>query len=68
MQREIRHALQLSKTQLQRNIYQLESLEYIQKKGLGSHGATTYKIVYWDDNKALREKIKEDLSIQLNQL
>ena len=65
MQREIRQALQLSKTHCFRNISQLEVLEYIRKAGFGSHGATTYRIIYWDDNQAFRQKIKADLQKQM---
>jgi hypothetical protein len=68
IQREIRHELQISKTQLQRCIHQLEALEYIQKRGLGVNGATSYKIVYWDNNEKMRTKIKEDLERQLEKL
>lgn len=68
MQREVRHALQMSKTGLFRNIQQLEELEYLQKKGTGSHGAVKYKIIYWDDNEKLRSRIKADLKKQIDQL
>ena len=67
-QREIRHALRLSKTQLFRFIHQLEELEYIQKKGYGIHGATKYKVVYWDDNQGLKSRIKTELMSQLERL
>ena len=68
IQREIRHTLKVSKTQLQRHIYQLEGLEYLQKRGLGIHGAVKYKIVYWDNNEALRARIKNELNEQLDKL
>jgi len=58
IQREIRHELHLSKSQLQRYINDLEELEYIDRRGRGHHGAIKYRIIYWDDNVALREKIK----------
>ena len=68
IQREIRHCLNLSKTQLFRYIQQLEALEYIQKRGYGSHGAVKYKIVYWDDNQVLRSRVRQNLSQQLERL
>lgn len=68
IQREIRHTLQVSKTQSFRYVHQLEALEYLQKRGFGTHGAVKYKIVYWDDNQALRAKIKGELNGQLEQL
>ena len=68
IQREIRHTLKVSKTQLFRYVHQLEELEYLQKRGFGTHGAVKYKIVYWDDNQALRARIKDELNIQLERL
>ena len=68
IQREIRHTFKISKTQLQRYIHGLEDLEYLQKRGLGSHGAVKYRIVYWDDNQAMRAKIKQELNDQLEKL
>ena len=68
IQREIRQALQLSKTGMQRYMRDLEELEYIGRTGKGRHGATKYKIIYWDDNVALRAKLKSDLEEQLKSL
>lgn len=68
IQREVRHALKMSKTQLFRYIHQLETLEYLQKRGNGRHGAVKYKIVYWDNNSAMRAKIKQALEQQLEWL
>lgn len=68
IQREIRHTLKISKTQLFRYIHQLEELEYIHKRGFGTHGAVKYKIVYWDNNEALRTRIKDELNQQLDKL
>ena len=67
-QREIRHALKISKTQLQRHINQLEELEYIQRKGYGTHGAVKYAIAYWDDSERLRRNIRKGLDEQLDRL
>jgi len=67
-QREIRQDLRISKTQMQRFINDLLELEYIERKGTGMHGATKYKISYWDDNTALKQRIKDNLNTQLTQL
>src|SRR5690554_59203 len=67
-QREIRQDLRISKTQMQRFINDLLELEYIERKGTGMHGATKYKISYWDDNTALKQRIKDNLNNQLTQL
>ncbi|PWH86238.1 CHC2 zinc finger domain-containing protein [Brumimicrobium oceani] len=67
-QREIRQDLRISKTQMQRFINDLLELEYIERKGTGMHGATKYKISYWDDNTALKQRIKDNLKNQLTQL
>jgi energy-coupling factor transporter ATP-binding protein EcfA2 len=66
-QREVRHALHRSKSHLHRCLQELVSLEYLQESGFANRGFT-YKIVYWDDYKALREKIKTHLSAQLEAL
>lgn len=67
-QREIRQALKVSKTQLQRYMRDLIELEYINQNGAGYKGAFTYKINYWDNIKALRDRIKSELQQQLNEL
>jgi len=67
-QREIRQALNVSKTQLQRYFRDLSELEYICQPGTGYKGAFTYKINYWDNIKALRDRIKQYLQEQLNEL
>ena len=66
--REIRQALHISKTQLYRYICDLQTLEYVQQNGGYSNKGYTYRISYWDDYKALRERIKNDLSSQIEQL
>ena len=66
-QREVRHAFNMSKSQLHRYVQELVGLEYLQESGFQNRGFK-YKIVYWDDYKALREKIKIHLSTQLGQL
>ncbi len=67
-QREIRQALQISKTHAFRHFTELEEYEYLIKTGRGTHGATRYKIIFWDDNQALRNQIKHNLSKQLEGL
>ena len=67
-QREIRQALKVSKTQLQRYMKDLIELEYISQNGTGYKGAFTYKINYWDNIKALRDRIKTELQQQLDKL
>lgn len=67
-QREIRQALNISKTQIYRYFTDLLSLEYITLTGGYSNRGFNYKITYWDDIKALRDRIKSFLNHQLNQL
>jgi DNA-binding MarR family transcriptional regulator len=67
-QREIRHAFNVSKSQLQRYLNDLSELEYIQPSGGFANKGFKYKIVYWDDYKALRERIKKHLYEQLETL
>uniref|UniRef100_UPI000248F5AD hypothetical protein n=1 Tax=Aquimarina agarivorans TaxID=980584 RepID=UPI000248F5AD len=56
-----------SKTQAHRFTQQLVELEYLQQFGYANRGFK-YKIVYWDNYKALRAKIKNDLQNQINKL
>jgi DNA primase len=67
-QREIRHALALSKSQLQRYLNDLVSLEYIRQTGGFANRGFTYKVLYWDNIQALRSKVKRHLQGQLDQL
>lgn len=67
-QREIRQALNISKTQLQRYIHDLLSLEYICQAGGYINKGYRYKIVYWDDVAKLKGKVKRHLQGQLDQL
>lgn len=67
-QREIRQAMNMSKSQLQRYINDLLELEYISQSGGYANRGFTYKITYWDNIKALRDKIKQYLQNQLNEL
>ena len=67
-QREIRQALRISKTQLQRYIQDLIELEYIQQTGGHPNRGYTYKISYWDNIERLRKRIQDDLYGQLDRL
>ncbi|MEO6883118.1 MAG: hypothetical protein ABI199_03735 [Bacteroidia bacterium] len=57
-QREIRLALNLSKTQCFRQMEELEKLEYVQRIGGYANRGFQYKITYWDDMKTEKERIK----------
>ena len=67
-QREVRQALNTSKTQLFRYFNDLAELEYIQQAGGYMNRGFRYKIIYWDDIKALRDHIKDYLREQLDKL
>jgi hypothetical protein len=68
MQREIRHALNISKSQLQRYLSDLIELEYIQQMGGYQNRGYKYKILWWDDIAKLREDVKEYLKNQIDRL
>lgn len=67
-QREVRQALKVSKTQLHRYINDLLDLEYIRQVGGYANRGYEYKILYWDNIRALRAKVKRHLQGQLDQL
>jgi len=67
-QREVRQALNVSKSQLQRFIYDLISLEYISMSGGHINRGYRYKIIYWDDITRIRSRLKRHLEGQLAQL
>jgi DNA primase len=67
-QREIRHTLYVSKSQLHRYIQDLQALEYIRQAGGHSNRGFHYKILYWDNLSAIRTKVKRHLQGQLDQL
>ena len=67
-QREIRHILNLSKSQLQRYLNDLIQLEYIRQAGGHINKGFNYKVMYWDNIAALRSKVKRHLQGQLDQL
>ena len=66
--REIRQNLNISKTQIFRNIQTLLELEYIKQVGGFSNKGIRYKISYWDNYQKLRAEIKDFLMIQIAQL
>ena len=67
-QREIRQALTISRTQLQRYIYALQRYEYItQVTGFKNKGFK-YQITYWDSLEAMKGKIKKGLTTQIEAL
>lgn len=63
--REIRQALKVSKTQVFRYTADLIRLEYIRPCGGYGNKGYTYKIGYWDNYQALREKIRLRLDQQV---
>lgn len=64
---EVREATGVGKTQQHYYINQLVNLCYVQQLGFANRGFT-YKIVYWDDYEAFRERIKQDLLKQIEAL
>ncbi|MEO5979694.1 MAG: hypothetical protein ABIS36_25940 [Chryseolinea sp.] len=67
-QREVRHMLHVSKSQLQRYLSDLLQLEYIRQSGGYANRGFSYKILYWDNIGAIRAKVKRHLQGQLDQL
>jgi DNA primase len=66
--REVREALQVSKTQQHSYMNRLEEMEYIRQSGGYINRGLHYKIVHWDSYTALRAKIKNHLESQLDQI
>ena len=67
-QREIRQAIGISKTQLHRHLQALLELEYIKIIGGHINRGYRYQISYWDDNEALRKRIKSHLESQIDEI
>lgn len=65
-QRDVRLALNISKTQCFRYFEELEMLEYIQRTGGYANRGFKYRIVFWDDMEKIRDKVKAELQNQLN--
>jgi predicted transcriptional regulator len=63
--REIRQTMHMSKSQLHRYINDLIELGYIQQNGGYANKGYRYKILYWDNIEAIREKIKNLLQSQI---
>jgi DNA primase len=61
---EIREATGVGKTQQHHYINQLVTLEYVQQNGFANRGFK-YRIVQWDNHSALKNRIKGDLTRQL---
>jgi DNA primase len=66
--RDIRQGLNVSKTQIFRNIQMLLELEYVKQIGGYSNKGIRYKISYWDNYQKLRTEIKDFLMIQIEVL
>jgi hypothetical protein len=67
-QREIRQALNLSKSAIHRYLSSLIDLEYISVNGGYQNRGLKYKISYWDNVAKLREQIRQHLNNQLSNL
>ena len=67
-QRELRNSLNLSKTGLHRKLTKLLELEFISIVGGTKNRGYKYQIKVWDDVKTTKEKLKNDLINQLNQI
>ncbi len=67
-QREIRQGLHLSRSSLARFVKELLEMEYVHVVGGSEHKGLTYQISYWDDNEALRQRIKKHLYDQIAKL
>lgn len=63
--RDIRQELNVSKTQIFRNIQMLLELEYVKQIGGYSNKGIRYKISYWDNYQKLRTEIKDFLMKQI---
>ena len=66
-QREIRLHFRVSKSGMQRFMNNLLSMEYLHQNGFANRGYR-YKISFWDDNQALRQRLKDGLKNQLVKL
>lgn len=67
-QREVRHAMQYSRTHVFTFFKELKEREYIRVVGGSANRGFIYEIEYWDDAEKLRSEIKEALLTQVNQL
>lgn len=67
-QREIRQALNIKKTRLSYYINELLELEYIAQNGGYANRGLNYKITWWDNQQSLRNRIKQYLYNQMENL
>ena len=65
---EIRQYTKMGNTQVHDNLALLEDMEYIQKVHSSKHNTHNYKIKYWDNQQALRERIKLAINEQLSRI
>jgi len=68
MRRDVRQALHVSNTQLHRFMEKLTDLEYVSQTGGYNNRGLKYKILWWDDYAAFRDRIKRYLLDQLKDL
>lgn len=66
--REVRQAFNLSRSQVDRYIQDLKHLEYIQIAEGSANKGYKYQISYWDDMEKVRQKVKDGLLNQINQI
>ncbi len=66
--REVRQAFNLSRSQVDRYIQDLKHLEYIQIAEGSANKGYKYLISYWDDMEKVRQKVKDGLLNQINQI
>jgi DNA primase len=64
---ELRKITGVSKTQQHRYLSKLVELEYVRQNGFANRGYR-YKIAHWDDQSALRGRIKTELNTQIEAL
>ncbi|MEM9930829.1 MAG: hypothetical protein AAF840_13490, partial [Bacteroidota bacterium] len=64
---ELRKATGVSKTQQHRYLSKLVELEYVRQNGFANRGYR-YRIAHWDDQSALRNRIKNHLDHQITAL
>ena len=64
-QREIRMALRVSRTQVQRYMNELLELEYIHLARLNKGKGYRYEIAWWDDMQLMRKRVRHHLLEQL---
>ena len=61
---ELRAATGVSKTQQHRYVGRMVALEYLRQRGFANRGYR-YRIAHWDDQTALRARIREQLDAQI---